>query len=137
VALFHYGLEVAVVVASFEAVVFNFRKRPKKAFRWFFNLAQIVIVVYLVGHVYQFVDDTLPYGESDGIGALLLLILAPWLCGFLYYSLSSGLTILAVSLHGSHSFLEVWSKNFSWYYVSILGAVLAALTRIALIPWYG
>jgi hypothetical protein len=137
VALFHFGTEVAVVIASFEAIVFNLRKQPKRAFRWVFNIAQITVVVFLVGKLYEYLNVNLAGFESSRVSGLLLLILAPWLCGFVYYALTSGLTGLAVALHGSHSFLEVWTRNLSWYYVPILGAVLAALTHIAVQPWSG
>ena len=92
---FYYDTKVAVVVASVEAVVFNLRKQPKKAYRWAFNLAQNIVVVFLVGRVYEVIDARVSLLESGGIGTIFLLILAPWLCGFLYYTLSSGLTALA------------------------------------------
>jgi hypothetical protein len=135
VALFHFGAEVAVVIASIEAAAFNLRRRPKEAYRWVFNLSQIILVAFLVGQLFNLMVSWLIYSEQMGIGAVVLFLTAPWACGFLYYSLSSGLTGLAVALNNSHSFLQTWVKNLSWYYVSVLGAVLAALTHLLVQYW--
>ena len=135
VALFHCGVAVAVTVASIEALVFNLRKRPKRVYRWLFNLAQIILVVFLVGQVFLFMSTVLDRSEAVPMGSVLLLILAPWVCGFLYYALSSAMTGLAIALYRSQPFLKVWARNIGWYYVSVLGAVLAALTYITAQPW--
>ena len=38
IALFHFGTEVAVVIASVEAITFNLRRRPKATYQWAFCL---------------------------------------------------------------------------------------------------
>jgi len=136
VALFHFGPETAVVIASIEAAAFNLRKRPSGAYRWAFNLSQIILVAFLVGNLFNFMASRLHHSENMELGTVLLALTAPWTCGFLYYSLSSGLTGLAVALSGSCSFLQIWVRNLSWYYISVLGAVLAALTHLSVQYWF-
>ena len=135
IALFQFGTEVAVVIASIEAITFNLRRRPKETYQWAFNLAQIVVVAFLVGQLFELMVSWTSWSENTELAAVTLFLTAPWVCGFLYYSLSSGLTGLAVALDNSHSFTRTWLKNLSWYYVSVVGAVLAALTHLFVQHW--
>jgi hypothetical protein len=132
VALFQFGVEVAVVIASVEALSFNLRRRPQRAYRWIFNVSQIVLVAFLVGQLFHILHVALTRpGQPDG-GTLMLPLVAPWLCGFVYYGLSSGLTGLALAFSCRQPFTQVWMRNLSWYSVSITGAVMAALTYFLL-----
>jgi hypothetical protein len=130
VALFQFGPEVAVVVASIEALAFNLRKRTQPSYRWVFNLAQIILVAFLVGGFFRLLQTGLTHPQGFGPGTVVLLLMAPWLCGFLYYALSSGLTGMVMALTNGQSFLKVWVTNLVWYQVSVIGAVCAALTYV-------
>ena len=130
VALFQFGPEVAVVVASIEAIAFNISKRTEPSYRWVFNLAQIILVAFLVGAFFRILQAGLANPTGLGPGTVVLLLIAPWICGFLYYALSSGLTGMVVSLTSGQSFFKVWVGNLAWYQVSVIGAVLAALTYV-------
>jgi hypothetical protein len=130
VALFQFGPEVAVVVASIEAIAFNLRKRTQPSYRWVFNLAQIILVAFLVGGFFQLLQAGITHPNSLGTGTVVLLLIAPWLCGFLYYCLSSGLTGMVIALTNGQSFLRVWVSNLVWYQASVIGAVCAALVYV-------
>jgi hypothetical protein len=128
IALFQYGVEVAVVVASLEALSFNLRRRPLRTYRWIFNISQIVLVAFLVGQVFYMLHAALTAPGQLGTGTWLLPLVAPWLCGFIYYVLSSGLTGIALAFSCRQPFTQVWMQNLSWFSVSMTGAGLAALT---------
>jgi len=130
VALFQFGVEVAVVVASIEALAFNFRQRPQQVYRWVFNLAQIILVAFLVGTFFRLLQAGLSRPGHLEVGTVVLLLVAPWVCGFLYYALSSGLTGMVIALASRQSFLQVWCQNLVWYQASVIGAVCAALTYV-------
>ncbi|MGW8182222.1 MAG: hypothetical protein ACWGQW_26130, partial [bacterium] len=130
VALFQFGVEVAVVVASIEAVAFNLRHRPNAAYRWVFNLSQIILVAFMVGQFFNLLQVGLSRPGGFGTGTIVLLLTAPWACGFLYYALSSGLTGLAVALSSRQSFGQVWVRNLSWVHVSVLGSIVAAFVNV-------
>jgi hypothetical protein len=132
VAMFQFGPEVAVIIAFLEAVTFNLRTRPEKAYRWLFNVSQIVLVAFIVGQFFQFLQKGLSEPGKLGVGTLVLLLIAPWLCGFLYYALSSGLTSLAVAFSSRQQFRRLWVQNLNWYFVSVIGAVMAALTYVVI-----
>jgi hypothetical protein len=132
VAMFQFGAEVAVVIACLEAITFNLRTRPDKAYQWLFNVAQIILVAFIVGRFFQFLQKGLSEPGRLGVGTLVLLLIAPWLCGFLYYALSSGLTSLAVAFSNRQRFGQLWTENLNWYYVSVIGAVIAALTYVVI-----
>ena len=137
VALFHFGVEVAVVVASLEAVTFNIRQRAQPSFRWMFNLAQIILVAFLVGQFFELLQAGLSRPGGMGFSNVTMLLLAPWLVGFLYYSLSSTFTGLAVAWSSGKSFYQVWTTNLKWCAMSIVGSMLAALTFVlnGCFPW--
>jgi riboflavin transporter FmnP len=130
VALFQFGPEVAVVVASIEAIAFNLRKRTQPSYRWVFNLAQIILVAFLVGGFFRLLQAGIAQPNGLGPGTVVLLLIAPWICGFLYYALSSGLTGMVMALTSGQSFLRFWVGNLVWYQVSVIGAVCAALTYV-------
>jgi hypothetical protein len=130
VALFQFGVEIAVVIASIEAVAFNLRCRPHAAYRWVFNLSQIILVAFMVGQFFNLLQAGLTRPGGIGTGTVVLLLITPWACGFLYYALSSGMTGLAVALSSRQSFVQVWVKNLNWMHVSVVGAVGAALVYV-------
>jgi hypothetical protein len=130
VALFQFGVEVAVVVASLEAITFNLRQRTQPAYRWVFNLAQIILVAFLVGQFFRWLQIGLTHPGQLDVGRVVMLLLAPWVVGFLYFALSSGLTGLAVAWCTRQSFGKVWVKNLNWCTVSVIGSIVAALTFV-------
>jgi hypothetical protein len=84
----------------------------------------------MVGQFFDLLQAGLSRPGGVGTGTVVLLLVAPWACGFLYYALSSGLTGLAIALSSGQSFVQVWVKNLNWYCVSVIGAVCAALVFV-------
>jgi hypothetical protein len=102
-----------------------------------FNLAQIILVAFLVGQFFELLQAGLSRPGGMGFGNISMLLLAPWLVGFLYYSLSSTFTGLAVAWSSGKSFYQVWTTNLRWCAMSIVGSMLAALTFVlnGCFPW--
>jgi len=137
VALFQFGVEVAVVVASLEAVTFNLRKQARPAYRWVFNLAQIILVAFLVGQFFELLQKGLTQPGFLSMGNVAMLLIAPWLVGFLYYALSSTFTGLAIAWSSRLPLGQVLTQNIRWCAVSVAGSVLAAFTFVLVgnTPW--
>jgi hypothetical protein len=126
-ALFQFGPEVAVILASVETLSFLLRTRPKRGYRWMFNLSQPVISIFLIGQLYSFLRDlSLPW-NTGGTGFTLYLAVVVLGCGFMYFTLASGLTKVAVSMSNSHSFGAAFRKNFLWLLPSVVGAGMAGV----------
>jgi hypothetical protein len=133
-AIFQFGPEVAVVVATVEAVVFNLRSKAKPAYRWLFNVGQLVVAAFLVGQGFRLVAATGAGLQlaSPGLGTILVLLGAPMACGILYYLLTFGLAAAAVALSSGQRLRDLWRRNLLWSSASVLGALLGAVGYLLL-----
>jgi hypothetical protein len=126
-ALFQFGAEVAVIMASVGSISALLRVRPKRSYRWLFNLAQPVISTFLIGHLYSFLRGlSLPW-NAEGAGFTLHLMAVMVGCGFIYFTIATGMTTMAVSLSRQQSFGVIFRKNFLWFVPSAVGAGIVGL----------
>jgi uncharacterized membrane protein len=124
VALVSFGPAVAVIVASVDALVLNLRRKNSRGYRWLFNLAQIVIVAFVVGQLVEIVKTGNNLLDSTG---LVIGITVIAFCGLIYYLLSAGLTSKAVGLSTENSALGIWKRNIRWCLPTVIGAALGAV----------
>lgn len=128
-AIFMFGPEVAASVAIVEAVTTNLRLRIR-FYKQAFNLAQIAVVAFVVGHIFYKLVGTAPPLHLESVHQPAFL-LAVGLCGLLYFMLSTGLLAAAMAATSGNSFVEVWQENFVWTSITHLaGASLGAVICI-------
>ena len=121
-ALFQFGLEVAVILVSVEALSFLLRTRPKRCYRWLFNFSQPVVSIFLIGQLHWFLTNT----DAGGYRSPLHFLIIGMTCGFIYFTMGSGLTSLAVSLTSHQPFGRLFRKNISWFVPAAMGAGIAS-----------
>jgi hypothetical protein len=122
-ALIHFGVEVAVVVAAVEGLTFNLRSGADKPYRTLFNVAQIVTVAFLVGHVFYLIQPgQLPL--NTGQMADPKLIVTAIFCGALYFLLTSGMVSLAIALSCQKPLITVWKQSLPWAIVTLAGVAI-------------
>ena len=95
------------------------------------------LVAFLVGQFFELLQKGLTQPGFLNMGNVAMLLIAPWLVGFLYYALSSTFTGLAIAWSSEQSLGQVLVKNIRWCAVSVAGSMLAALTFVLVSnsPW--
>ncbi len=125
-AILLFGPNVAVAIGLIEAGVITGR------YKRFFNLAQLAVVSFVVGHVFYRLHGTAPPLDRNLVGDdPARLLVEAGVCGLLYFVLNTGLVGKAVSLSTSKPFWEVWRVNFIWSSIThFAGACLGAMIFI-------
>jgi signal transduction histidine kinase/ActR/RegA family two-component response regulator len=123
VAIILYSPEVAVCMALIDGCLGSIR--IKTFYRVAYNLSQMALVTFLVGHLfYRLQGQHPPLSATSVYTPLLFLNLG--LCAFLFFILNTGSIALAISLVTRNRILEVWKQNFLWGWVTNLAGALAA-----------
>lgn len=128
VTILLFGPSEAVVVGLAEAMTTDL-KRKVKAYKRVFNVSQLALTSYLVGHFFYTLVEQHPPLDPDKLNSEGLLFLLVGFCGLLYFVANSGIVAIAISLVSRQPILRVWKQNFGWAAVttvaaSCLGAVI-------------
>lgn len=125
-ALLLFNPQVAAVLAVTEGFVSNLRVRVKKLYKRLFNLGQLSLVAFLVGHIfYQLSGRSAPLDRSSLPIERFLVEMA--LCALLYFILNTGSVAVVMNLATGQTFLDLWRQNFLWILVgNLTGAFLGA-----------
>ena len=134
--LFLFGPHVAVAIALIEGTISSARVRIKRLYKYLFNMAQLAVVTFTVGRLFDQLQggilwqgQTLDLGLSGLVGKALL-------CGLLYFTLNSFLVATAVALVSMQSLVVLWKTNFLWASpTNFLNAALAALSALVTPPF--
>ncbi len=123
-----YSPEVAVLLSVLDGFLAAVRAdKSRKAYRALFNLSQLSLSTWFVGHIFYRLVGTSPPLEVGFIGAVSL-FLNIGLCALLHFSFNSGAVALALSLVTGQRFREIFSGNLLWASLSsIAGAAGAAV----------
>ena len=129
-AILLFGPHIAVAVGLVEAGIITVRVKVG-GYKRFFNLAQLAIVSFVVGHVFYRLHGTQPPLDRDLAVDPARLLVEAGICGLLYFVLNTGLVGKAVSLCTEKPFWEVWKVNFIWASIThFAGACLGAVIFI-------
>lgn len=113
-AVLFYSPEVAVCVALMDGCLGSLKTR--KPYKIAFNLTQMPLVTFFIGHMFYQLQRQSPPLEASSIdaGNVLLLICSLAVSAAFYFALNSGLIALAISRVTQNSFWEVWRRQFLW-----------------------
>lgn len=124
-----FSPEVAVLVVVTDGIVASVRlAQTRRLYRIFFNVSQLAVVHFIVGHVFYALMATSPPLEPERIDNLPFLFLNLGFCALLSFILNSGAVALAIALVTGESFRDIWKENFLWASLTnIAGASTAAI----------
>ena len=129
-AILLFGPNIAVAIGLIEAGVITGRVKVR-GYKRFFNLGQLAVVSFVVGHVFYRLHGTAPPLDRDLFDDPARLLVEAGVCGLLYFVLNTGLVGKAVSLSTGRPFWEVWKVNFIWASIThFAGACLGAVIFI-------
>ncbi len=127
-AILLFSPEVAVAIAAVDSgratAVSLTSKRPYKIA---FNLAQLSIVTFVVGHIFYQLHGSSPPLNSSAVD-LTSFFLPLGLCSILYFVLNSGAVATAIALTLKQPIFTAWKRDFLWVALTTFaGASAAAL----------
>ena len=129
-AILLFGPNIAVAIGLVEAGVITGRVKVR-GYKRFFNLAQLAVVSFVVGHVFYRLHGTQPPLDRNLVEDPARLLVEAGVCGLVYFALNTGLVGKAVSLCTDKPFWEVWRVNFIWASIThFAGACLGAVIFI-------
>ena len=129
-AILLFGPNIAVAIGLVEAGVTTGRVKVR-GYKRFFNLAQLAVVSFVVGHVFYRLHGTQPPLDRNLVEDPARLLVETGVCGLVYFVLNTGLVGKAVSLCTDKPFWEVWRVNFIWASIThFAGACLGAVMFI-------
>ena len=89
-AILLFGPNVAVAIGLIEAGVITGRVKVR-GYKRFFNLAQLAVVSFVVGHVFYRLHGTAPPLDRNLVEDPARLLVEAGVCGLLYFVLNTGL----------------------------------------------
>lgn len=133
-AILLFGPAVAVMTAAVEGLIMNFRASVTRRYKQFFNVAQLVVVSWVVAYIFYELHGTPPPVVPGQIIDPTRFLVHAGLCGLIYFALNTGIIAFAVSLSTRQAVFQTWKENFIWAWITHLaGASLAAVTFL----WFG
>ncbi|HLV01713.1 MAG TPA: ATP-binding protein [Acidobacteriota bacterium] len=128
-AILLFGPAVAVMTAAVEGLIMNFRASVTKRYKQFFNIAQLVVVSWVVAYIFYQLHGAPPPVIPGRIVEPTRFLVQAGLCGLIYFGLNTGIIAFAVSLSTRQAVFQTWKDNFVWAWITHLaGASLAAIT---------
>jgi diguanylate cyclase (GGDEF)-like protein/putative nucleotidyltransferase with HDIG domain len=128
-AILLYSPEVAVVLSVLDGWLAAMRAdRTKKPYRILYNLSQLALTTWLVGHLfYRLLGETAPLHVGMAIPSVAL-FLNIGLCALIHFFLNSGSVALAVALSTGQRWSKVFTENLLWASLTtVAGAAGAAI----------
>ena len=109
-----YSPEVAACVALMDGCLGSLKTR--KPYKVAFNLTQMPLVTFLVGHLFYRLQRQPAPLEASSINAsnVLMLFVSLAVSAAIYFALNSGMIALAISWVNHIRFWEVWKRQFLW-----------------------
>ena len=109
-----YSPEVAACVALMDGCLGSLKTR--KPYKVAFNLTQMPLVTFLVGHLFYRLQRQPAPLEASSINAsnVLMLFVSLAVSAAIYFALNSGMIALAISWVNHIRFWEVWKGQFLW-----------------------
>ncbi|HEY2932938.1 MAG TPA: ATP-binding protein [Acidobacteriota bacterium] len=126
-ALLLFGPAVMVTIAVLEGITTSLRTKVKP-YKLYFNVAQLAISAFLVGLVlYAIERKPVPLDPGYPRDFTRFLIECAF-CGVIYFILSSGLLVIAMSLTTKQPVVDIWVQNLlSTSITHVVGASLGAV----------
>jgi diguanylate cyclase (GGDEF)-like protein/putative nucleotidyltransferase with HDIG domain len=123
-----YSPEVAVLLSVLDGFLAAVRAdKSRKAYRALFNLSQLSLSTWFIGHIFYRLVGADPPLEVGFVGGVSL-FLNIGLCALLHFFFNSGAVALALSLVTGKRLREILSENLLWASLSsIAGAAGAAV----------
>ena len=109
-----YSPEVAACVALMDGCLGSLK--TKKPYKIAFNLTQMPLVTFLIGHLFYRLQRQPAPLEAGSINAgnVLMLFVSLAVSAAIYFALNSGMIALAISRVNHIRFWEVWKGQFLW-----------------------
>ncbi len=126
-AILLYSPEVAVVIGLIDGTIASLQiVRRRRPYRFLFNLAQLSLTIFLVGHLLYQVEAQTPPLDPGAIGPLPLFLLNLAVCTLLYFLLNTLAIGTAIALSTGRPLRELWMDNFSFSSIASLAAATGA-----------
>ena len=109
-----YGPEAAALLAVIEGLTATIRVRVKRSYKRAFNLAQLALVAFVVGHLFDRWNTTIPVSISGQKGDLPGILISGVCFGLLYFFLNSAIVAVAVALSTRRPLFGLWRGSFAW-----------------------
>ncbi|MDA2932989.1 diguanylate cyclase [Acidobacteria bacterium AH-259-D05] len=123
-AILLFGPEVAVTVGAIDGAI---TKTSKRAYKVFFNVTQLSLVTFIVGHIFYQLHGTFPPLDPAEVDDPSFLV-ALGLSAILYFVLNSVAVGTAIILTSKPQIFAAWKKDFLWVsFTTFAGASAAAL----------
>ncbi len=114
-AILLYSPAVAVTVSSVDGFLGSFGVLRKGEFyKPIFNLAQLSLATFIVGHVFYRLSGALPPLDPGQVRSLPYLFINLGFCALLYFVLNSSAIALALSFVSHNKALDFWKGNLLW-----------------------
>ena len=127
-AILLFGPEVAVTVAAIDAgVAATVSLISKRPYKIIFNLTQLSLVTFVVGHIFYQLQGISPPLDVTTVD-ITSFFLALGLCSILYFVLNTAAVATAIGLTTRRDIFPVWKSDFLWVSLTTFaGASAAAL----------
>jgi len=129
VAILLYSPEVAVVISVIDGLSANLKlAKAKQLFRILYNLSQLSISTFLVGHLFYWLQGARPPLDPVTTEIHFWLFLNLGFCALLHFLFNSGSVALAVALSTGRGAGKLFTDNLLWASItSVAGAAAAAI----------
>ncbi|MFQ5738923.1 MAG: PAS domain S-box protein [Acidobacteriota bacterium] len=124
-SLLLYSPEVAVTICVIDGVLVN--RKVRELYRNVFNLSQIALVSFVVGHTFYWLWGQSPPLDAALVPNLLPLFFATLVSALLYWILNSGIVAVAISLVSREGLVDLWKQHFLWAWVTSIAGALGAV----------
>ena len=130
-AILLFNPHVAVTVASIDNVLSaTISLSSQRLYKVLFNLAQLSIVTYVVGHVFYKLQGSPPPLDPRVVHLSDLSVQLAF-CALLYFALNTLAVPTAISLTTERRIVEIWKNDFLWVSLpTFTGASAAAIIFI-------
>ncbi len=125
-AMLHFGPHVAVVIALVEGLTFNLRMKVTNFYRQLFNLAQVAVVAYLIGQLFELLLRKPEFFPQEQISRGIMMLAAGLTGGLLYFLFTSGFVAGAVALSSNQRLVPLWKQTLVWTPLTLTAAALGS-----------
>ena len=127
-AILLFGPQVAVILAAVEGHTANQRAKIKRRYKYFFNVANLVLVSFIAGHLFYQLEGQTPPLDPAQVSDPAKLLIEVGIVSLFYFFLNTGLVALGMALATKQSFIQVWQQNFIWHWIThFAGASLGTI----------
>lgn len=120
-----FSPEVAVIICAIDAVLGSSRTQIGSLYKPLFNVCQLCLVTFVVGHLLYFLVGEEPPLVAENLDLASFLVQLSF-CSLIYFMLNSSAVALAICLATGETFTDLWRENFSWASLTNFAGAYAA-----------